>query len=446
MYGMETKTVLQQFASLGIAIPDILLPAPGTDLRKWATIACDQFTQVPTYWEAVHRLVGGAPSTLNLIFPEAYSAEVYGIPDIHHTMTSYLTDGIFAPARRGFVYVERSTQKTPLRRGIILALDLEEYNWQPEARPRIRTTEGTVQERLPARMAVRRGAALETSHVLVLIDDKEDSLIPELANRVKKADPVYDTRLGTTQVDSGRVAGWLVDKLDDWAYMADEFEKLAHKTKNKYGSDFLFAVGDGNHSLAAAKGIWEEYKASHMHDANLMEHPARWALVEVENVYDPGITFKPIHRMLFGLDASKIIDAVSVLPGFECRSVATKAELIWMSRDVSATKNHIGIISGTDYTLVTMEHAGELVTVGLQPVLDALVAQYDCSIDYIHGADELFLLSETTNAAVGILLPPVMKNGFFNTIARNGPLPRKSFSMGDAEEKRFYMECRKLSG
>jgi hypothetical protein len=435
---------IQKLESLGVKLPEILLPQEHIALHRWAVIACDQFTQAPDYWEAVRSLAAGSPSTINIILPEAQINETARIQEAQSAMRSYLSGGVFAPARQGSVYIERRTRHTPLRRGIVLAIDLEQYDWHPESRLPIRSTEGTVPERLPPRMAIRRGAALETSHVLLLIDDEEDTVISRLAGVAKAAAPVYSSSLGTAALDSGSITGWFVEAKDAQDCLAQSFEQLAAKARKRYGSDFLFAVGDGNHSLAAAKGVWEEYKANHAGDPRLKEHPARWALVEIENLYDSGIHFEPIHRILFGIDAGIVVDALSALPNTHSEAVADKEALLRLVGDTSNCKRRIGIVAGSIHRVLTIENTDRLVTVDLQPVLDRLISRHGGSIDYIHGSTALFGFLERDQGSVGLVLPPVIKSGFFDTIAAHGPLPRKSFSMGEAEEKRFYIECRRL--
>ena len=442
----------KRLSRTGIEVPDILLPQD-VALRHWAVIACDQFTQDRSYWDKAREAAGSQPSTLNLIFPEAFLAggnRAGQIEDIHKSMRNYLDSGVFAAPRRGFVYLERDTPYNRARRGLVAAVDLEHYDWAMTARPLIRTTEGTVPERLPPRMDVRRNAPIETQHVLLLIDDETDTLLPGIGERAKKNAPVYQ---GELMLDSGSVSGWFLDSEKDWAFLADRLEELARRAATRYmtGSDgsespFLFAVGDGNHSLASAKGVWEEYKANTSDKAGgVPVHPCRYALVEIENIYDPAITFEPIHRVVFGLDFDKALKLLSALPGFSSRMLAGRKETAALAAE-PVNGNRFGLVSGTRYALIETS-AGGLSTASLQPLLDNTIGSGALSIDYIHGEDELFRLTAaaTPGAPVtGILLPPVQKTGFFETVARHGPLPRKSFSMGEAEEKRFYVECRRL--
>jgi hypothetical protein len=451
----ELKTRL---AALGTAIPEILLPKPEIDLQKWAVIACDQFTQDRDFWMRVKETSSGAPSALNLILPEIYLEDAdqeERTRRIRETMGSYLAEDVFAPAFTGCVYIERTTPFRPCRRGLVLAIDLDAYDWKADARSLVRATEGTVPERLPPRVKIRRGAALETPHILILIDDQEDALLPALGSRAKRAAPLYRTPL---MMGGGSVSGWALDKEDDWVALADGLEALVRLSLTRYGisEPFLYAMGDGNHSLATAKAVWDEYKAAHSGDPGMASHPARWALAEVENLYDPGIAFEPIHRLLFGISAEKTLDILSALPGFSSRPVSSREELNGLVGDPNAPRSRLGLISGTGRFLVETS-APPVITESLQPLLDAFIQSRTdgmgaVSIDYIHGEDELFrLVAGSTSAgspkavlATGILLPPVKKSGLFETVARSGPLPRKSFSLGEGIEKRYYLECRKL--
>jgi len=435
----------QKLNSLGIEIPSILLPR-GADPRKWPVIACDQYTQDRDYWEKVKAEVSGSPSTLNLIFPEVFLSDgdaAQRIAGIHSAMERYLKDGVFGEPRQGFIYLERDTPFQKKRRGLVAAVDLEQYDWKPEARPLIRCTEGTVAERLPPRMDIRRGAPLELPHVLLLIDDDTDSLLTALGERAKRNAPVYNTPL---MMDSGSVSGWFLDAENGTAFIAEKLDELCGHSVSRYAGNekpFLFAVGDGNHSLAAAKGIWEEYKAAHPSN-ELPINPCRYALVEIENIYDPAIQFEPIHRVVFDVGFEKTISLLSELPDFSCHTVNSAKELAELCTHPSAA-NCFGVISQGRYALVTTSASG-IATACLQPLLDRYAGSNPQLIDYIHDEDEVFRLVDSgqKRLAAGILLPPVQKSGLFETVARLGPLPRKSFSMGHSSEKRFYFECRAL--
>ncbi|MFP3041071.1 DUF1015 domain-containing protein [Treponema primitia] len=444
----------RRLAALGTMIPEITLPGGDADLEKWAVIACDQFTQDRSYWEDIKKTVGSSPSALNMIFPEVYLEDAgreNRIRSIHKTMASYRADGVLAPPQQGCIYIERGTSYHQRRRGLVLAIDLEHYDWKPGSQTLIRATEGTVPERIPPRMEVRRSAPLETPHILLLIDDEADYLIPALGERAKKGTPLYRTPL---MRGAGEISGWALDTETDWMVLTEGLEELAGRSKTRYGggNPFLYAVGDGNHSLATAKAVWEEYKQAHTGEENLEQHPARYALVELENIYDPGISFEPIHRVIFGSGLEEIRAALSELPGFSSHTVASPAELSQLVAELPAklpAGNRYGLIGEGRYILVETETTG-IATEELQPLLDRLISDSGPAIDYIHGEKELFRIADREKPpagerpVTGLLLPPVKKAGLFQTVARSGPLPRKSFSMGEAVEKRFYLECRKL--
>ncbi|MDR1288051.1 MAG: DUF1015 domain-containing protein [Treponema sp.] len=449
---------LPPLEDLGLAVPGVLLPRPGVDLAKWAVIACDQYTQDRSYWERADKERSGAPSALDLVLPEIYLEDRCSarIRAIHGNMKKYLEEGIFAPPRRAWVYLERNTSYSKKRRGLLAALDLERYDFRPEARSMIRATEGTVPERLPVRMEIRRGAPLEIPHVIVLIDDEEDLLLPGLAERTKQSAPAYETSL---MLGGGEVSGWFLDREKDTAFLTRSLADLAERSLTRYGpadsggTPFLYAAGDGNHSLAAAKEIWEEYKKNLPEDSgagktegHFPDHPARWALVEIENLYDPAVRFEPIHRIVFNACLDELLALLAELPGFSRRELAGAKELSRLTNDPDARGNRLGLLGGGRFVLVENTAPG-LAAVSLQPLLDRFVkerANREASplIDYIHGGEELFRLTGTNST--GILLPPVKKNGFFESVARTGPLPRKSFSMGESREKRYYLECRQL--
>jgi hypothetical protein len=474
------ETPHQRLAKLGTAIPELLLPKASIDLEAWAVIACDQFTQDRRYWEKAETRVGPAPSTLRMIYPELYLDDgdrSDRIGKIRAHMETYLSGGVFAPALRACMYLERRTPYHGRRRGLVLAVDLERYEWAPEARPLIRATEGTVRERIPPRMEIRRGAPLELPHIILLIDDDERSLIEGLGERARQKPASYDTSL---MLDGGSLKGWAMEDSADWEYLATGLERLAKKAQTRYGANaaganaaganaaganaaganaagasaaessarredpFLFAVGDGNHSLATAKAVWDEHKAANRSDPAVMDHPARYALVEVENIYDEGIDFEPIHRVVFGTNLPELISALSALPGCAARTVKSAEELaLLVAQEVRG--NRYGLVSPEGFALVECSSAG-IATEPLQPLLDAFAGQGSGrTIDYLHGTEETFRVAlEAGVPRVGILLPPVGKKDLFATVARSGPLPRKSFSMGEALEKRFYLDCRSL--
>jgi hypothetical protein len=292
-------------------------------------------------------------------------------------------------------------------------------------------------ERLPPRIEIRRNAALDLPHILLFIDDGRNLLMSILGKILAKAPVVYDTPL---MPGGGSIRCRLFYRKNDWAIVGDVFEHLARVSINRYGiqNPFIFAVGDGNHSLAAAKAVWDEYKAAHAGEAGIDRHPARYALAEVVNIYDPSIVFEPIHRLVFNAEGDEIAKRLSALSGFSSREVVGTEELSRLVFDVKARKNRCGLISGGKCFVVEYS-GGKCATADIDPLLENL------EIDYIHGDAELFRLTLDENRhSVGILLPPIGKEGLFKTIVKKGALPRKSFSMGGPYEKRFYMEASEL--
>jgi Protein of unknown function (DUF1015) len=434
-------------SDIGIQIPQVYLPKSGVDLKKWAVIACDQFTSEPEYWNQVEKIVDGAPSTLNLTFPEVYlekPGKAERIESIQSTMRKYLDAGILQP-REGLIYVER-TVAGKTRKGILLALDLECYDYNKGSTSLIRATEGTIVERLPPRMKIREGAALEFPHILVLVDDPNCTVIEPLRAAKSKLEKLYDFDL---MLDSGHLAGYAVSQEFE-NKIVEALRGLAKPETfaSKYGIDskspvLLFAMGDGNHSLATAKAIWEKIKSKVG-----MEHPARYALVEIENVHDEGLEFEPIHRVLFGLKKSLFAQIDSVFgKDFEYTSVPSADEMIKVVDQPHGEKQAVGlVIGGKGFGVLEIAHPSSNLPVGtIQSFLDPYMKEGSAEkIDYVHGKDVIVKLgNQPGNAA--IYLPGMSKSDLFKTVILDGALPRKTFSMGEAREKRFYMEARKIS-
>ncbi len=440
---------------LAVDVPEVLLPSPGVDLERWAVVACDQYTSQRDYWDRVAEHVGNAPSTLHLVLPEAYLGdgdEAARVATIHARMRSCLTDGVFAPARRAALLVDRETPCVPSRRGLLLALDLEGYDYRPGARTLARATEATVEERLPARVRVRDGAPLELPHVMVLIDDPGRTVIEPLAEALAAAPPLYDTPLWP---DAGRVRGWAVDDRVALGRLGDALAALARPGafRSRYGVEsddvLLFAVGDGNHSLAAARLLWERTRDG-LDAAARETHPARFALVELVNVHDPGLVFEPIHRVVFDVDPAALLDA---LPGWfaeqgaRCSLEPARDDAALLERlRAPAPGTQVAAFTHTGGAgLISIEDAPANLPVGsLQAFLDAQVAKHpDASIDYIHGDDVVRSLASGPSR-IGFYLPVLPKSELFRTVIVDGALPRKTFSMGEAAEKRFYLEARRI--
>jgi hypothetical protein len=443
-----------EFRNLGVGVPEIYLPSESLDPQAWAVVACDQYSSEREYWEGIARNVGGKPSTLNLIYPECYLEDgdkTERVAAIQRSMAEYLAAGYLKTPGEGFILVERSTpyEKKP-RIGLMIAVDLEKYVYGAGSKSLIRPTEGTIVERLPPRMAIRRGAPLELPHIMVLIDDPERTAIEPLYERRAYCRKLYDFDL---MAGSGHLRGWLVQDDAALAGIAKALSALAdpERFKAKYGSEdvLLFAVGDGNHSLATAKATWEEVKASFAGkpgaEEALAAHPARYALVELLNVYDEGLPFHPIHRVLFNVDERALFDALRAA-GAEISTLSGSREAFAACDAPSPDGAHrVAWIDGRAAGLVTFAHPAEKLAAGsVQKVLDAyLKAHPGTTIDYIHGEGSLEALA-SKQGNLGLYLPPVDKASFFATVIQNGVMPRKTFSMGEAPEKRFYVEARKI--
>lgn len=439
---------MKNFEKFGIAVPEILLPKK-IETETWAVVACDQYTQDREYWTQAEKICAGKNSTLNLILPEVYLNDAdksERITKIKSTMTQYLRQGVFAEAQRQMVYVERTTSYGRTRKGLVVALDLDCYEWKPFSSALVRATEATILERIPPRMEIRRNAPLETPHIMLLANDRHHILIESLGEKIKaRSDsPIYSGRL---MQEGGSIKGWAVKCEADLDFVNDALEKLYDECADEKGT-FLFAVGDGNHSLATAKSVWEEHKKNLLQngasDEEIARSPVRYALLEIVNLYDEGLTFEPIHRVIFNSDANLMIEFLQKNLGGEKKEIADAASLKRSVKNSTANFGFAFMENGRKKFVLLETQIKDLAVSRLQPALDEfLKTQNEASIDYIHGAQEIFALAEKS-AAVGVLLPPVAKESFFKTIAERGPLPRKSFSMGEASEKRFYLECRKL--
>ncbi len=426
--------------------PRLLLPQPDIDLRRWAVIACDQYTSQPEYWQQVEAIVGDAPSTLRLIFPEVH----LGQPDapariarIQQAMRRYLDDGRLRE-HHGAVYVERQIGSR-VRRGLMLELDLEHYDFSAASTSLIRPTEGTIVERLAPRIEVRRDAALELPHILVLIDDPAGTVIEPIGAERARLTPLYD---GELMLGGGRVAGFGVDAAraeaaaHALAALADPADFAARYGVAAGTPPLLFAVGDGNHSLATAKAIWQQHKAQLGPD-----HPSRWALVEVENIHDAALDFAPIHRLLIGVTGDlrqALAEAFGArLRWSECASAQAMRERVAAAQ---AAQQAVGLIGpGARFAVAELADPPAALAVGSwQPVLDRFVAQGGAAdIDYVHGDDALQQLAQR-DGHVGLHFPLVPKSELLKRVVHAGPLPRKTFSMGEADEKRFYVEARRI--
>ena len=440
---------MKKLEEFGIRVPEILLPK-NIDVATWSVIACDQYTQDKDYWKKAEETAKGKPSTLNLILPEVY----LGSPDkperinkIRSTMKSYLEDGVFDEAKKCFVYIERKTAFGRTRKGLVAQIDLDTYEWKPFSKANIRATEATIVDRIPPRMEIRKGAPVELPHIMLLVNDKDDLLVGGAGATVKSKSPLYK---GDLMNNGGSITGWALENDAEIDVVTKAVNTIADKNRADDGSTFLFAVGDGNHSLATAKAVWDEYKkeliAKGASEDELLNNNVRYALIEIVNIYDTGLTFEPIHRVIFNIDNMALINHLAKKLDGKVSEVATAEE---MEKAVKNSWANFGFDfideNGSQKYILLETSIKELAVARLQPEIDEFLktAGDKAEIDYIHGTEEVVGLG-TKPGALGVLLPPIAKDSFFETINGRGPLPRKSFSMGEADEKRFYLECRRL--
>lgn len=413
---------------------DILLPQgkSSEDLSKWAVVACDQYTSEPEYWEDVKDIVGDEKSALNLILPEVYleSSDVdERIEKIHRTMEEYVNSDTFKEYKNSMVYVERIQSDGKLRAGIVGAIDLEQYNYEKGSKSPVRATEATVVERIPPRIKVRNGAPIELPHIMILIDDTDKTVVEPLAEKKDSFEKVYDFDL---MKNGGHISGYIVDEKSQ-ENIISALEKLGDidSFNAKYGLDekypLVYAMGDGNHSLATAKEYYEEQKRLDP-NKDMTNAPCRYALVEIVNLHSPALKFEAIHRIVTDVDVEKLL-----------------AEMVLeldLAQDES--KQKITVVEKGVHKDMYIHNPTSKLTVGsLQNFLDMYIKECGGKIDYIHGADVVDELSKKENS-VGFLLPDMGKEELFPTVICDGALPRKTFSMGHAEDKRFYVEARKI--
>ena len=433
----------RHYPEIALHVPTLLLPRADVPLETWAVIACDQYTSQPEYWEEVRRVVGDAPSSLHLVFPEVYldsanREEV--IAGINQRMQEYLADGVLVEQRPGFMLVERNVGRASTRKGLIVALDLEQYDYRDGTQKLIRTTEGTDEGRLPPRIQVRQEASLETPHIMVLIDDPQRTVIEPLF--LKDLEEAYDVEL---MLGGGRVRGWRVDD----GQLIDEV--AAHIARLSRGEPpMAYAMGDGNHSFATARAVWEQLKAEAEDESLVMNHPARYAIVELVNVHDDGLEFAPIHRAVFGVEVDDLLaeletDCTGL--GFSRQTFAERKAWETACQQAAASEgHHIPYISGAEHGLLSIAKPRfQLEVASLQIFLDRHLAAHSlASLDYIHGEEALEKLAALP-ASIGFFVPVMDKHDLFETIVIDGATPRKTFSLGEAEEKRYYLECRRLA-
>ncbi len=393
---------------------EILLPADA-DFHRWSVIACDQFTSDAEYWQEVERVVGAAPSTLRMMLPEYYLGhcdESEAAKAAQETMRSYLDTGVFRTLEQSFVYLERRLANGVTRRGIVGQIDLEAYDYRPDADAPIRATEDTVEDRLPSRIRVRREALLEMPHIMLFLDDPADEVMPFAASMAGETVYDFDLMGGGGHLLGSQISGNAANQL---------MQKVTEVTGRQ---SVQLAVGDGNHSLAAARKCWLE-KKQHLAPGAASTDPARYALVEVVNIHDPAITFAPIHRVLFHTDSTQ-----------------------WMAEAeqklFDANGREIVLISGTrQHTLTARGDTIGALIANVEQFCREYLQRYGGQLDYIHGDDETRSFSAQSGCC-GVLLPPIQKEELFPSIERSGPFPRKSFSIGLGPDKRYYLECRKI--
>ncbi len=392
---------------------DILLP-DSVNMEKWSVVACDQYSSQPEYWNKVAEFVGGSPSTLNIVYPEAFLAEGDGrIEKINAKMQEYIDKKIFAKLSQSLIYVERTMNSGKIRRGVIGVIDLECYDFSKGSKSPIRATEGTILDRIPPRVKIRENAPLELPHAILLMNDPEDTVI----GRIAKERQVYDFDL---MEGGGHISGWQIS-----SDMSDAVIKHINEYAASAKDNLVFAVGDGNHSLATAKTCWENIKKT-IPESERNTHPARFCLVEIENIHDKALEFEPIHRVVFGENPEKVLAAMG-----EYYDVA----------DIPADDSQkiIAVYGSSEKELYIKNPSSNLEVGTLQNFLDDM--KYE--LDYIHGEDVTRELA-TRESSIGFILPCPDKAQLFEAVIRDGALPRKTFSMGEANEKRFYLEAKKI--
>lgn len=427
-------------------IPEIMLPKASTDLSRWAVIACDQYTSQPEYWAETDRIVGDAPSTLRLTLPEVYleDADVSArIEKIHQTMRQYMADGTLRTLPAGVVLTERWSGGPCPRRGVVLAVDLEAYEYGPGSASLIRPTEKTVVERIPPRLKVREGACMELPHIMILIDDPDRGIIEPLFDKTDSFEKIYDTDLIQ---NGGHITGWFIPKGAETDGIEAGLEALCDREtfNKKYGCTdaqalLPYAVGDGNHSMATAKAYWEETKKN-LSAEEQENHPARFVLVEVVNIHDESLIIESIHRLLFDVQEDDLLSGlIAFYEAQGCKAyVAAQAPEGGNAHSYpfcSADKTGVFVVENPKWSIPVAT---------IQAGLDAYMENHsEIKIDFIHGLDVAESLAKKPGN-IGFMLPDIAKNDLFRGVVFDGVLPRKTFSMGEAHEKRYYMEAKTI--
>lgn len=431
--------------SFTVKPPVVLLPSADINWQKWSVIACDQYTSNRKYWEEVHRFVGEQPSTLNLILPEVYLEDPdveIRLKQIKSTMTDYLQTKLLTPLAPGYILIDRQTPQVSSRKGLLAVIDLEQFDYRSGAKSIIRSTEETIAKRLPPRIKIRQGAVLELPHILLLLDDPEQTVIEPLFQQKAELQKIYDFDL---MMKGGHLTGYHLTSPALSKQINQALTNLAAPTVGyqKYGiqdDPLLLAVGDGNHSLATAKACWEDVKSKTANQAALSTHPARYCLVEIINLYDEGLSFHPIHRILFNTNPADFFNSLQTY--YDCRveyAPAPAAETL-----PEGTERFSFVTPAASGTVTINNPRSNLVVGSLQIFLDHFLANHSgTNIDYVHGDREAEALGRQPGN-IGLLLPALNKHEFFKTVILDGALPRKTFSLGEADEKRFYLEARKI--
>ena len=406
--------------STAFGAADILLPdTDKTDMSKWAVVACDQFTSQPEYWEDVERLTKGCDSAYDLILPEAYLDDPKAgekISNIHRAMEDYLKKGVFKEYKNAMIYMERTDSTGKVRCGIVGAVDLEQYDFGKGSKSPVRATEATVAERIPPRLKVRTGASLELPHIMILIDDPKKTVIEKIAEKRDSFVKLYDF---TLMKNGGSIKGYLMD---------NETIAMADKALAALDNDgLLYAMGDGNHSLATAKQYYENLKKENP-GRDMSGHPARYALAEVVNLHSEALEFEAIHRIINGCDTDELLAYLTETLGL---SESGTPDLTW-------------VCGGAEKGYKVNKSTSSLTVGSVQDAVDSYLKAHSGTVDYIHGEDVVRKLAEKKGCA-GILLPCMEKSQLFPTVIKDGALPRKTFSMGHAEDKRYYVEARKIT-
>lgn len=439
-----------EVSQIALKMPKMLFPKPGTDLYKWSVCACDQYTSQPEYWQQVDQLVGDAPSTLRIVFPEVYLEKEGGdqrIAGIREAMDRYTGDGSLVELETGAMLIDRRTAHVPSRKGLIVALDLEAYDFHKGSGSLIRPTEDTIEDRLPPRVKIRQDAPIESPHIMVLIDDPDQTVIEPLFEKVGA--PFYETEL---MQDGGAIKGWHLTDADLLSAITDKLTALADPSRfaDRYNAAgkpvLLYAMGDGNHSFATARKVWEQIRQT-LSDQEKEDHPARFALVELINLHDAGLVFEPIHRVLFDVDPAKLMADLKADLEKQGISVSSR-DAVDAETTLKAASDDQVFGAGYDgqwQTIALTNAKKQIAVASLQGFLDTwLQRNPSARIDYVHGTSVVEDLS-TRSGNIGFFLPVLDKHDLFKSVVHDGALPRKTFSMGEAEEKRFYLECRKIS-